>query len=260
MIQGHTPLHLAGPEGFCEGIVALIDAGANIDSRMNKGSTPLYLSACLGRLEAARVFFRATANFQSGAHEGDKEALEGAAHMNHEDIVALLCDFGVVDTAGVALCAAIEGHAEACVKLLMRRRGGHADIDARAYINIANCRESLLLDTFDLGRFHAPRTARMMLDQGADSTSKAPFKLDDSTKAIDTPLVAATMALRHAEKDENVGDEKLDGLKGVIRLLRQVEVVHAKSWSWPDTSVVRKLPVRKRTAGRPKMLAAAMAR
>lgn len=117
--------------------MALIDAGANIDSRMNKGSTPLYLSACLGRLEAVRVFFRVTANFQSGAHEGDKEALEAAAHMNHEDIVALLCDFGVVDTAGVALCAAIEGHAEACVKLLMRRRGGHADIDARAYINIA---------------------------------------------------------------------------------------------------------------------------
>lgn len=125
-IQGHTPLHLAAAEGFCEGTVALIDAGASIGSRMNNGSTPLYLSACLARLEAARVFLRAKANLQSGANEGDTETLEAAAHMSHEDIVALLRGFGVMDTAGTALCAAIEGRAEACVKLLMRRRGGHA--------------------------------------------------------------------------------------------------------------------------------------
>lgn len=121
-------------------------------------------------------------------------------------------------------------------------------------------RDSLLLRTFDLGRFHAHRFARLLLDQGADTTSKVLFKLDDSTKAIDTPLVAATTVLRHAENDAKVGDDNLDGLKGVVRLLHQAEAAHANSRSWPNTSIVRKLPVRKRTAGRPKMLAAAMVR
>lgn len=53
----------------------------------------------------------------------------------------------------------------------MLRRGGYAGNDVRAYINIAQGRDSLLLRTFDLGRDHAPRFARLLLDQGADTTS-----------------------------------------------------------------------------------------
>ncbi|CAM9977837.1 unnamed protein product [Scytosiphon promiscuus] len=66
LIQGHTQLQLAAAEGFCEGIVALIDARANIENRMTNESTPFYLSACRGRLNAARVFLGAKANLQSG--------------------------------------------------------------------------------------------------------------------------------------------------------------------------------------------------
>lgn len=266
-IQGNTPLHVAAGAGFCEGIVALVDAGATVNSRLNNGSTPLYLAGCCGRVEAVRVLLRAKANLQSGAHEGDTVALEGSAHMNHEDIVALLCDFGVVDTHGSALCAAVDGRAEACVKLLLRRRGGHADIDARAYINSANGRDSLLLYIFELGRFHAPRIARILLDHGADTASNVPIQVDEWTKVSDTPLTAATLTLWHAENHDNVDDETLDGLKGIIRLLHQVEAVHAVSRSWPTnnakrsgTSIVRKLPVLKRKFGRPTMLAAAMTR
>lgn len=90
-------------------------------------------------------------------------------------------------------------------------------------------RDSLLLRTFDLGRFHTPRFARLLLDQGADTISKVPFKLDDSTQAIDTPLVAATMVLSHADDHAKVGDDTLDGMKGVAHLLHHTEAVHANS-------------------------------
>lgn len=61
-IGGYTPLHLAADIGFCEGMMALIGAGANIDSYLNNGATPLYLSACCGKLEALRVLIRAGAD------------------------------------------------------------------------------------------------------------------------------------------------------------------------------------------------------
>lgn len=147
--------------------------------------------------------------------------------MNHADIVALLS--GVVDKEGTAMCAAIEGRGEACVKLLMVRRGGHKDIDARAYINIAQGRDSPLLCTFDMGRFHAPRIAKFLLNQGAETTSNVQLELDEWGEIGDTPLVAATLALGHAETDTEVDDETLDGLKGGTRLLQQVDAVHAVS-------------------------------
>lgn len=189
---------------------------------MNNGSAPCYLSACLGRLEAVRVFLRAEDNLQLGANEGDTEAREAAAHMNHEDMVTLQCDFGV-DTAGTALCAAIEGRAEACVKLLMRRRGGYIILCRYlAYINItprlgqpspAQLRPGALSCSQIREAFARPRSRHNI---------ESPIKLDDSTKAIDTPLVAAT-TLRHAEKDAKVGDDNLDGVKGVVRSLHQAE-------------------------------------
>lgn len=221
-IQGHTPLHLAAGEGSCEGMVALIDVGANVNnSRLNTGATPLHLSASCGKLEAVNIRLWAKANplppvgislpfdvaAQEGhlgvmhelvqrfgldgcAREGSIEALEVAAFKNHEDVVAFLCDSGVVDTEGTALCAAVEGRAEACVKPLLVRRGGHVDIDVRAYINISQGRDSPLLCTIDLGRFHAPRFARLLLDNGADTTSKVLFELDVWGLTRDTPMVA----------------------------------------------------------------------
>lgn len=125
--------------------------------------------------------------------------------------MAFLCDSGVVDTEGTALCTAVEGRAEACVKPLLVRCGGHVDIDVRAYINISQGRDSPLLCTFDLGRFHAPRFARLLLDNGADTTSKVHFALDVWGLTRDTPMVAATLTLRQDKNDVEADDVMLDG-------------------------------------------------
>lgn len=151
------------------------------------------------------------------------------------------------------MCAAIEGLREACLKLLLGRRGRHDDVGTRAYVNIASGWDSPLKCTFDLGRPQAPRIERFSLDQGADTTTKVQFELEDLGVLSDEPLVAANVALHQAEI---IFEHMDDGVKGIIRVLQQEEAVHAVSWSWPDTSSV----VRKRTAGRPKMLAATMAR
>lgn len=185
----------------------MVGAGANVNCRLKNGATPLYLSVCCGKVDVVRILIRAKANpplpvgmnlpldvaAQEGHlgvvrelvqwfgvdgccdTEGGIEALHAAAFMNHVHVVAFLCDSGVVDTDGTSFCAAVEGRATECVKLLVRRRGGHVGIDARAYINIAKGRDSPIMATFDMGRGCAPRMARFLLDQGADTTTHVKF-------------------------------------------------------------------------------------
>lgn len=131
-------------------MVLLIDAGANVDSRVDDGPTPLFFAARDGWLEAARVLLRANANpllitygslplevaVRNGHFEVAKEIVQwfgidgctrdggtmvlvAAASEDQVNTVTLLYDAGVVDTEGMALCAAVEGRSEACVKLLL---------------------------------------------------------------------------------------------------------------------------------------------
>ncbi|AAK14427.1 EsV-1-1 [Ectocarpus siliculosus virus 1] len=294
VIQGQTPLHLATGEGFCEGMVALINAGANVDSRMSDGSTAMYIAACMGNLEAIEILLQKKANpllrvgpthpldiathgghlrvvqelvqrfgIDGCADEGAIGALETAAYENHQTILAFLLDAGVIDTDGTALCDAIEGRNEACLKLLVSRRGGNAHMVERNYTNIDNAYENPLLCAFGTGRGHAPRITRFLLDHGADTKKKVRFEIEGLGEMTDEPLAAAKITLRHEQTYfEDADAEGVDGLKGVVRLLQQEDAVHANSWAWPTdtdraTKIVRK-PIR--PGSRPKVLLAAMGR
>ncbi|CAM9477299.1 unnamed protein product, partial [Laminaria digitata] len=315
-----TPLHVASTKGFYLGMVVLIDAGANVNSRLDDGATPLFLAAKDGRLEAVRVLLRANANPLLSAYgslplgmavynghlkvvrelvhwygldgctcDGGALVLATAASRKHVDTVTFLCDAGVVDTEGVALCAAIEGCSEACVYLLLRRQGGNASTGTRAYVNMAHgtfpetydefvFQETPLVSTFNLGSFHAPRFARLLLEAGADATSGVRFPCDsdegeEDEGFIGTPLDLATSYFRRFSP-MRVHREMVRGLKGVIRLLLQEEAVHLVSWTWPiDTgrsveraprkksaSIARMLPLLRRRATKPRVLLAAMSR
>lgn len=266
-IRGQTPLHMAAGEGFFEGIVALIGAGADVDSRLDNGATPLYLSACRGHIKAVKFFLQVKADpllpvattrpvdvaAQEGhaqvvyeliqrfgidgcAGEGGIAALESAAYMNHTDIVAFLCESGAVDEEATALCAAVDNGSEASMKLLVEKRGGNERMEARDYVNISKGVDSPLLCTLDLGRGRAPRIARFLIDQGMDTASEVRYAFDDwqgGRRGSDTHVEVAKLTLAKAEND-GVSADTMDGLRGVIRLLQQVDAAHANSWSWPN--------------------------
>ncbi|CAM9419949.1 unnamed protein product, partial [Ectocarpus sp. 8 AP-2014] len=139
-----TPLHVAAAKGFHKGMVMLIHEGANVDSEQESGATPLYISARQGRLEYVKVLVGAKANPLLPAYDGERlsrlevvrelvqrfgidgcsrdggtQALVEAACHNQVDVVTFLLDNGVVDAEGIALCAAVEGRREECIKLLL---------------------------------------------------------------------------------------------------------------------------------------------
>ncbi|CAM9259783.1 unnamed protein product, partial [Hapterophycus canaliculatus] len=82
----------------------------------------------------------------------------------------------------------------------------------------------------------APRMARFLLDQGADTTTHVNLQFDEWGVMSDTPVVAATLALQQADNIFNVDKNVVDGLKGVTRVLHLVEAVHAVSWWWPNVT------------------------
>ncbi|CAN0349896.1 unnamed protein product [Pylaiella littoralis] len=116
-----------------EGVKILLRAYAN-PLLSAYGSLPLYMAVYDGHQKVVRelVHWYGTDHCTS---DGGALALATAASRKHVDIVTFLCDAGVVDTEGVALCAVIEGCSEACVYLLLRRRG-KANTGTRAYVNM----------------------------------------------------------------------------------------------------------------------------
>lgn len=184
-------------------------------------------------------------------------------------VVSFLCESGVVDNEGLAFCSAIEGQSRACVDLLFQRWGGHAGMDSATYINIAEGYDSPLLCTFHTGGCAATRMTRFLLDNGANTTAKVVFHLNALGRVTATPLVEAILTLKHAEDRKG-----FDGLKGIVRLLHQVDAVHAVSWCWPSNTnrakgkkrveklaaIGRMLPLLNMRAERPKVLLRALCR
>ncbi|CAN0105571.1 unnamed protein product, partial [Pylaiella littoralis] len=297
-----TPLHVAAAEGFHEGMVVLIHAGANVDSEQESGATTLYISARQGRLDDVRVLVGAKANPLLPAYDGESlpldaaaengnlevvrelvqrfgidgcsldggtQALVEAASQNQVDIVTFLFDNGAVDAEGIALCAAVEGRREECIKLL-------ANTSTRAYANMAHdstlpmysnqlFQDTPLVSAFELGGFYSPRITRLLLDAGADVASRVRYERIEGDVMHDTPLAIAASILPLWGTEWDASEDVEFGLKGVIRLLKQVDAVHAISWCWPSaleksTPIVRMLPGLKRRATKPRVLLAALSR
>ncbi|CAN0297664.1 unnamed protein product, partial [Pylaiella littoralis] len=298
-----TPLHVAAAKGFHKGMVMLIHAGANVDSEQEGGATPLYISARQGRLEDVRVLVGAKANPLLPAYDGESlpldaaaenghlevvrelvqrfgidgcsrdggaQALVEAASQNQVDIVTFLFDNGAVDAEGIALCAAVEGRREECIKLLL------ANTSTRAYANMAHdstlpmysnqlFQDTPLVSAFELGGFYSPRITRLLLDAGADVASRVRYEGIEGDVMHDTPLAIAESILPLWGTEWDASEDVEFGLKGVIRVLKQVDAVHAISWCWPSaleksTPIVRVLPGLKRRATKPRVLLAALSR
>ena len=105
-----------------------------------------------------------------------------------------------------------------------------------------------------------------MLDHGANTKMKVRFGIDGLGVINEIPLLAAKLTLYHEKTYFEATDtDGVDGLKGIIRLLKQEAAVHAVSWTWTTgidraKSTIRPLPAFKIRPGKPKVLLAAMDR
>jgi uncharacterized protein len=55
---GDYPLHVAATRGLVEEVLALLEAGANVDARGEHGYTPLLSAVAQGHVEAARLLLQ----------------------------------------------------------------------------------------------------------------------------------------------------------------------------------------------------------
>jgi ankyrin repeat protein len=124
-LSSSTALGLAAQKGQPLAIVALLDSGANPDTKMGEAAyTALMVVSKLGSLPAAQVLaqYKADVNAQNA---GGVTALMIAAANNHADIVSLLvksgADWSLTNKSGqTALDVAKESKAQKAIDFLTR--------------------------------------------------------------------------------------------------------------------------------------------
>lgn len=248
--EGYTALHMAlcsqGPTSL-EMARTLIEAGANTNSRAFDGSTPLYIAASIGSVEATKMLLRVGANalltkeFTTGDEvyvpleaaasrgylevvreliqqvgiegcggaSGGVDALEYATSNHHLEIMATLTAAGVVDSGKILTAAAGRGQ-ETWVKSLLQQEREATSMNAYVNNTCDNLGRTALLFACGFARNPNPRIARMLVDAGADTTSAVLLEADDGEvehRYSDTPLGHTTRLLQMKTVEGRDGPE-----------------------------------------------------
>lgn len=128
------PVDDPSPDGFqhaiehgqLEVMTAFLDAGVEVNYRLESGQTPLMVAAASGQLEAVHRLIERGAKVDL-QEEGKYTALHWAAYYNHERVIAALVAVGaavnpVQHTGDTPLALAVmRGHQEAAALLLELR-------------------------------------------------------------------------------------------------------------------------------------------
>lgn len=279
--HGGRALHMIAHRGDVKMMQLLIKAGADVDARKDDGSTPLFAAAVVGQVGSTRVLLRARANPQitttmssmepvfvpldaaaehghpavvrelietvgidgCGGENRGVTALQLAAQEQLLDVVALLTSLGVVDTGRALIATA--GHArEAPIKFLLENHAakftGHC-----GYVNARNpFGATPMLCCIEAGSC-SPRVVRILMDAGANTTSKVRVAQHGVVHSDGTPLDTVTRVLQREKTAVKAGRRANDARGGVYaleatrRLLLQAEAVRAVSWLWPDSGARR---------------------
>ena len=254
--DGHTSLHFSSAKGCCQVMAALIEAGANVNSRGPAGITPLYAAAWEGKVAAVTVLLRAEADplltrvdpsgrlftpldaaAQNGhadvVHElvrlvgmgglggasAGERALRLSGQHRHLNVMAILTTAGVVDT-GSALCGAAGFGNEACMKFLLKQeqKGKQGKSRGRAYADAQdNVGRTPLLLSIAGCRSSSPRIVRLLINAGADTASAV--LLTNSTKLVMrniTPLATTEFYLR---------ERKVEGKDATKEQMHQLQAI-----------------------------------
>jgi ankyrin repeat protein len=89
-----TPLHIAAIRGDVEAITALLDAGADIQSRGEHGYSPLHEAVEQGHIEAVRLLLERGASLIATSDDGSTP-IQSAQILKEREIEALLKKYAV---------------------------------------------------------------------------------------------------------------------------------------------------------------------
>ncbi|CAM9292407.1 unnamed protein product, partial [Ectocarpus sp. 4 AP-2014] len=266
--------HLAAQRGQWKAMEALIEAGANVNSRVLDGATPLLIVSTQGYKDAIKVLLRAKADPQlqqntsgnlfvpldildtrgnsdavrelfrhvdidgCGGPSRGVNALVTAARDKHVDIMVLLTDAGVVDTGGALIAAADYGSVVSVKHLLQRQKQTAAK--KKAYVNAPGLFGATpLLWSIQACRPCSSRIARLLLDAGADTTSTVTMAdVQGFGLMAYTPMEIAMRRIhrKKVEGNEDISDEQVRSVEAIRCLLLEVEAVRAISWLWPGNN------------------------
>lgn len=220
---GARPLHMAAQAGNFEVVQVFLGAGAMVDARTSNGQTALYIAAAHEQVRVFKLLLRSKASLDFDCNGvtlkglGGPRLLKLAAGFQNPEILASICDTGVVDFRGYALCHAVTTGREESVKLLLqhsceRERGTLPEelLQKLMYIYVNSARDSSGFSALECCFKESslrPRIMRRLIDAGMDTDSW--FGVETSTK-----------------------DE--DGrLQGMLDAICRAPAVRAVSWGWP---------------------------
>ncbi|AAK14613.1 unnamed protein product [Ectocarpus sp. 4 AP-2014] len=271
---GYTPLHLAAQHGRCAVMEVLMYAGADVDRCLEDGATSMYLAAERGQLRAVEILLANKADPMlatmegyvpldvatekghvdivrelvervgiegCGGFDGGMVALRLAAQNGHLDILDILHKKGVVDSSGLALCAALMHGGEKTVKLLLQRSAEYSSPGGSSYANSAlGAIGKPLLSCLvrDSLRGSSSRVMRRLIDAGATAAfTFTRLDYDGNFMHQTTALDMVTTLLREKRSGGTFfTQQQMYALRGMRQLLMQVDAVHAVSWGWTTRS------------------------
>lgn len=232
-------------------VSALLEAGANPNSRGLAGETPLYFAAQGGRVDAVKVLLRSKADplvslfpgtarmplspFDTAAGcghagvvrellrqfgikgcspDGGMLALQMVAQGSqgsHLEIMGILSDAGVEDNGGALMMASTLGR-EASVKFLLLRRGFPSSGE-RGCVNAHDgLGQTPLSHAIESVRPSSARIARSLIDAGADATSAVRFINTSGEEVFNDTLLALTEVYLSEKKVKGGKDATEDQL------------------------------------------------
>ncbi|MFC1883666.1 ankyrin repeat domain-containing protein [Thermodesulfobacteriota bacterium] len=112
VISGATPLMEATVKGYYEICTLLIDSGADVNARENRGGTPVLAAAYSGKIEILKLLIKNGANVNARTDSGSTPLMT-AAWREYVDIVKLLIAYG-------AEVNAIDGDGRSALSFAMR--------------------------------------------------------------------------------------------------------------------------------------------
>lgn len=214
--DGARPLHMAAQAGNVEVVQVFLSAGAMVDATTSKGRTALYMAASSGHARVFSLLFRCKANLGFSGYE----LLKLSAGFCNPEILSNICDAGVVDFRGYALCHAVTTGQEESVKILLqhscereRERIPEELLQKVVYIYVNSARDasgfSALECCFKESSLRT-RILRRLIDAGIDTDQW--FRVDISKKYKDGCL------------------------QGMLDAVCRAPAVRAISWGWPGTT------------------------